>query len=215
MHADEMVRHDIIAELSYDPRLIGARIEVSVAGGAATLTGQVENYQQKIAAEKAAQRVRGVRTVAADLRVAPASQEKPDDKEIAKRIANVLAWNAGIPETVKAVVDQGWVTLEGEVGWDYQRRNAERAVLGLGGVAAVSNNIVVKSGAAPTDIRARIEAALVRSAKIDAHAIEVAVSGSVVTLSGKVAALNESESAERAAWAAPGVTEVRNKLSLA
>jgi osmotically-inducible protein OsmY len=215
MRADEMLRSDIVAELSYDPRLRGAHIEVSVAGGATVLRGHVGSYEQKIAAERAAQRVRGVRAVAAELRIASAPDAKVEDPEIAKRIASLLTWNASVPSGVSAIVDQGWVTLSGLAEWNYQRQSAESLVRALGGVIGVSNNILVKPQPTPTDVRERIEAALLRDARLDAGAIKIGVTGPVVTLSGKVSTLHERLAAEHAAWSAPGVTEVRNQIVLA
>ncbi len=212
MHADDMLRNDVLAELSYDPRLRGADIAVAVTGGAAVLSGSVRHYGQKAAAEHAAQRVRGIRAVGVQLRVAPPPETRVDDGEIAKRIANLLAWSAGVPREVSAIVDQGWVTLSGSVEWNYQRQNAERLMRGLDGVFGVFNNIVVKPNTTSSDIHERIEAAIVRDARLDASAIDIGVTGSVVALAGNVATLHERTVAENAAWAAPGVTEVRNEI---
>lgn len=214
MRSDEMLRRDIVAELSFDPRLSGGHFDVNVAGGAAVLHGRVRSYEQKIAAERAVQRVRGVRALAVELRVAPPSEMTLDDAEIAKRIANLLAWNAGVPSSVSAIVDSGWVTLCGSVGWQYERENAERLVRPLDGVVGVSNNIAVTAQPAPSDVRGRIEAALLRDARLDASAIRIGVIGSTVTLSGAVSALHERQAAEHAAWSAPGVTEVKNEIVL-
>lgn len=215
MKADEMIRKDVIAELAYDPRLTGSTIDVAVSGGMVTLAGSVTSYEQKIAAELAAQRVRGVRAIAADLHTLPSNDAMHGDQEIAKRIANVLTWSANVPNQVQAVVDRGWVTLSGDVEWNYQRQNAERAARSLDGVVGVFNNIAVRSKTAPGDIRDRITEALVRSAKVDADAIKVTIKGGVVTLAGSVPTWHEREAAEEAAWSAPGVMEVRNEMTLA
>ena len=214
MRADDIVRGEIAAELSYDPRLKGAHVEVAVTGGAVVLSGRVGSYEQKLAAERAAQRVRGVRAVAVELRIVSAPEAKVDDAVIAKRIANLFAWSAGVPASVSAVVDQGWVTLSGSAEWHYQRQNAERTVRRLDGVLGVSNNIAVKPAAAPQDIRQRIEAALLRDARLDARGIKIEVKDATVTLSGKVSALHERIAAEHAAWAAPGVVDVKNEIVL-
>jgi osmotically-inducible protein OsmY len=214
MKADELIRGNVIAELAYDPRLTGSQIDVNVVGGVITLTGHVTSYAQKIAAETAAQRVRGVRAIAANLHTLPSGNVEHDDQEIAKRIANVLTWSANIPNQVQAVVDHGWVTLSGDVEWNYQRQNAERAARSLDGVVGVSNNIAVRTVAATNDIHSRITGALVRSAKVDAEAVRVAVNGATVTLSGSVPTWHEREAAEEAAWSAPGVMEVRNEITL-
>jgi osmotically-inducible protein OsmY len=214
MKADELIRNNVIAELAYDPRLSGSSIDVRVAGGMITLTGYVTSYEQKVAAKHAAQRVRGVRAIAADLQTRASNGIQHNDQEIAKRIANVLTWSSNIPSEVQAVVDHGWVTLSGEVEWNYQRQNAERATRALEGVVGVSNDISVRSAPAPNDIRDRITDALVRSARVDARAIKVAVNGEVVTLTGNVPTWHEREAAEEAAWAAPGVTKVQNDITL-
>lgn len=214
MNADELVRKEVIAELAYDPRLTGSTIDVHVAGGVVTLAGRVTSYEQKIAAERATQRVRGVRAIAADLHTLRSNHAEHDDQEIANRIANVLTWSVNVPHQVQAVVESGWVTLSGEVEWNYQRQNAERAARALHGVIGVFNNITVRAAAAPVDIRDRITGALVRSARVDADAIKVAVNGATVTLSGNVPTWHEREAAEEAAWAAPGVADVRNEITL-
>lgn len=212
MRADDPLRSDIVAELSYDPRLDGAHIEVDVKSGAAILRGRVKSYEQKLAAERAVQRVRGVRAVAVELQIASTSESLTDDVEIAQRIANLLTWSASLPKGLSATVDRGWVTLTGSAQWHYQRQSAERLIRGLDGVVGVTNNIDIEPQASAEDIRERLKAALVRDARIDASAIKIEVIGSTATLSGKVSALHERSAAEHAAWAAPGITEVTNEI---
>lgn len=214
MRADEVMRGDVLAELSYDPRLEGSHIEVEVIDGAAVLRGRVKSYEQKLAAEAAAQRVRGVRAVAVELHICYPAEAGADDIEIAKRIANLLTWNAALPRGLNAAVDQGWVTLSGTADWHYQRQGAERLIRGLDGVVGVTNDIALKPQPTAADLRERVEAALLRDARIDAQAIRIDVSGSVATLSGQVSALHEREAAEHAAWSAPGISNVTNEIAV-
>lgn len=131
-----------------------------------------------------------------------------------RRIANLLTWNAALPQGLHAAVDQGWITLSGTADWHYQRQSAERLIRGLDGVVGVTNNIALKPQPTAADLRERIEAALLRDARVDAHAIRIDVSGSIATLSGQVSALHEREAAEHAAWSAPGVTDVKNEIAV-
>jgi osmotically-inducible protein OsmY len=214
MEIDTAIRDNVIAELDFEPSIEEAGIGVTVHNGVVTLSGHVPSYAQKIAAENAAKRIKGVHAVAVDIEVRLPSEAKHDDEEIARRAASLLGWTANIGERVKAVVDGGWVTLSGEAPWYYQKQEAERLVRTLQGVRGVSNTITVRPAVKPSDIRDRITQAFKRNAELESDAIRVDVAGSTVTLSGKVKDWYERQMAETAAWAAPGVTEVRDNITL-
>lgn len=214
MYSDIVIRDNVTEELEFDPSIEAATVGVTVKNGVVTLTGHVPNYMQKIAAEKAAQRVKGVRAVAVDIEVRLPTERVQDDEEIARRAANVLAWSTQGAENVKAKVDNGWVTLSGETKWNYQKQEAERTIRALQGVKGVSNLVAVKPHIQPGDVKTRIAQALKRNAEVEADTIRVDVTGSTVTLSGNVKAWYERKIAENAAWAAPGVTEVRDNIAM-
>jgi osmotically-inducible protein OsmY len=214
MSKDAIIRDNVIAELEFEPSVDADAIGVAVKDGVVTLSGHVPSYAQKLAAEQAARRVKDVRAVAMDLLVRLPADRTHDDEEIASRAANLLAWSVGAGEGVKAIVDGGWVTLRGEVPWFYQKQEAERAIRRLEGVIGVSNNIVVRPTVNASNVRERITEAFKRNADLESAAIDVSVTGSTVTLSGKVKAWYERKMAEDAAWAIPGVTEVRDNISL-
>jgi osmotically-inducible protein OsmY len=213
--SDMSLRQDVIDELDFDPSIDSANIGVAVSNGVVTLTGHVDSYSEKIAAEKAVQRVKGVRAVAQEIVVRHASDKKTADDQIAERALSIIAWNARIPgDAVKVKVAQGWVTLSGNVHWYYQSAAAEAAVRHLSGVVGVTNLIEVKPLAQPQDVRAKILEALKRNAEVEADSIRVLVQGDRVTLEGKVKAWYERGVAERAAWSAPGVAAVEDNLVL-
>ncbi|CAN5691050.1 BON domain-containing protein [soil metagenome] len=215
MKKAEELRQDVVDELAWDRSLDAPGIGVAVHDGAVTLTGHVRSYAEKRAAEKAAKRVHGVIAVANELEVRLPSSLQKDDTDVATAAASALRWSAPVPSTVTASVERGWVTLDGEVEWAYQRRSAENAVRDLSGVRGLSNLIVVKARAVPKDVRDQIHKAFHRSAQIDADHVSVAVSGGKVTLSGTVRSWSERTEAEHAARTAAGVTEVENKLHVA
>jgi osmotically-inducible protein OsmY len=210
MEQDAIIRDNVIDELDFDPRLDAAGIGVAVKDAVVTLFGHVPNYAQRLDAERAALRVKGVRAVAMDIEVR--LPLKDDDQDIAERAANVLAWSAVIGEEVKAAVDDGWVTLSGIVPWRYQREEAERAVCQLAGVIGVTNQISVRGQVTPSDVRDRIAKAFHRNADLESSSISVDVSGSTVTLSGKVKVWHERQVAEDAVWSIPGILEVRDNI---
>lgn len=213
MKSDTQLHKDIVEELRWDPRVKEAEVAVSAKDGVVTLTGSVETYAQKYAAERAVERVAGVRAIADDLRVRIPGSFQRTDTDIAHSAINALRWDIEVPDdkiTVK--VDEGWVTLKGEVGWQYQKGAAERAVRYLSGVKGLSNLIDVKPMVSPVEVKSKIEAALKRNAELDAKRITVETMDDKVILKGSVRSWAERTDAERAAWAAPGVKEVDDRL---
>ena len=215
MKSAEKVRDHVLEELEWDPSLDAAAIGVAVTNGAVTLTGHVRNYAEKRSAEKAALRVDGVVAVANELEVRLPTTMKRDDTDLANAIVTALKWNVSVPTSVTALVEGGWVRLDGEVDWAYQRREAEKAVRNLIGVRGVSNLIRLKPRVAPKNVEQAIIKAFHRSAQIDAEHVHVEVSGDVVTLTGHVRSWSERMEAEHAARAAVGVTQVENRLQIA
>jgi len=215
MNDDEKIRDDVLSELEFQPQVDATTIGVSVKNGVVTLSGHVDSYAEKIAAESAAKRVKGVRGLAQEIDVRLPKGMKHNDTEIVQRASDILRWSVTAPKTgVKVECEHGRVTLSGEANWAYQRTEAERAVRGLAGVVSVINQIILRSAVKPNDIKDRIKRALHRNAEIDASAITVAVEGSKVTLEGKISAWPERNICENAAWAVPGVYQVVDHLSV-
>ncbi|MGZ5475729.1 MAG: BON domain-containing protein [Thermoanaerobaculia bacterium] len=210
------LQHDVLTELEWDPSIEAGRIGVSVESGVVTLNGHVSNYSEKSAAERIAKRVKGVDAVANDIEVKLDLEGQRDDTDIAKAALDALRWNVALPrDKVKVMVTNGgWVTLEGEVDWDYQRRVAFDAVRSLRGVRVVTNNIAVIPKVKAADVKDKIEAALRRSAEIDSKKISVETTDGRVTLRGSVRSWVEREDAVSAAWAAPGVRKVIDELKV-
>ena len=210
---DEEIQANVLEELKWDSRVQPNEIGVVVKDGIVTLTGWVDSYWKKIAAEEAAHRVRGVKAVANDIEVRLPGSAERTDADLAKAVLNALRWEAAIPaDKLDVTVSQAWVTLKGEVEYGFQKRLAERVVERLSGVKGVTNLIMVKPHVMPSDLKQSIERALVRNAEIDARNIMVDVEGSKVILRGTVRSYAEKKAAEEAAWAAPGVTEVENRI---
>lgn len=215
LHTDEEIQRDVLAELQWDARVRPNEIGVAVKDGIVTLTGWVDSYLKKLVAEDAAHRVHGVKAVVNDLEVhLPGSSERTDP-DLAKAVLDALKWDANIPTSkLEVTVSQGWVTLKGEVDYAFQRQEAEHAIRHISGITGVSNFIKVKSQVLPTNLKASIESALIRHAETDAQRITVEVEGSKVVLRGTVRSYAERKAAEEAAWSAPGVTEVENKITI-
>jgi osmotically-inducible protein OsmY len=210
---DEQIQTDVLEELKWDTRVRPNEIGVAVKDGVVTLTGWVDSYLKKMDAEEAAHHVRGVKAVANDIEVhLPGSAERTD-ADLAAAVLNTLKWDTAIPAgTLDVTVSQGWVTLKGEVEYAIQKRDAERAVQRLSGVKGVTNLITIKPRVSPTDLKQQIERALVRNAQTDARHITVEVQGSKVILHGTVRSYAEKREAADAAWSAPGVSEVDNRI---
>lgn len=216
MKTDMQLHKDVLSEITWDPRVKEKEIGLAAKGGVVTLTGSVESYAEKWAAERAAERVAGVKAVANDLAVTIPSAFSRADTDIAHKIVDSLAWDIQVPhDKIKSKVTNGWVTLDGEVEWQYQRDAAARAVRNLTGVCGVTNLIkVTPQRVSSHDVSKSIKEALERRADRTAERIVVEATGRVVTLTGNVASFGDRRAAEGAAWSAPGVAEVRDELSV-
>ncbi len=212
---DMKLKQTILDALEFDPSIDAASIGVSVDNGVVTLSGHVPTYFEKMKAEDIAIAIRGVKAIAQEIEVRPAGTHLTADDEIARRVLDVLRWSTTLPaDAVKVKVQGGWLTLTGAVEWNFQREAAARAVRDMSGVKGVTNNIIITPKATPADLRDRIERALKRQAELDMNNIRVEVADGAVTLEGKVHSLTERRVAEQAVWAAPGIREVRDRLSV-
>ncbi|WP_454764020.1 BON domain-containing protein [Cupriavidus campinensis] len=211
MKTDHEIQRDVTEELDWDPSIDAAAIGVEVHDGIVTLTGHLSSYAEKLSAERAAERVAGVRAVVVKLDLHPAGTYP--DEAIAEAARNTLQWHVHVPpDAIKVRVERGWVTLSGDVDWSYQKKLAERLVGQMRGVTGVLNNIRMNEKIAPPDVERRIEEALRRHALREAHRIDVKVSQGTVTLSGQVDSPAERRAAVGAAWSAPGILEVVDEL---
>jgi len=215
MISDLQLRQDVLDELEFEPCVNAAHLGVAANRGVVTLTGFVANYAEKAAAERAVRRVKGVKAIAEEIEVRLPSDTKRSDDEIAARAVEILKWQVGFPADRLAVkVEKGIVTLTGDVDWQYQKADAEHVVHKLSGVIDVLNQIRVAAPVRASEIKEKIQKALQRSAEVEASGITVQTEGGRVVLSGKVRAWYERDIAERAAWSAPGVTEVQDHLTI-
>ena len=213
--SDAQLKQDIDQELAWDPKVNAAQVGVSVDKGAVSLFGTVDTYAKKWAAEHAAKRMSGVRTLALDRTVKVTTEHIQTDSDIAGAIQAALKWDVLVPKAVTAVVRDGLVTLEGQVDWNFEREAAERAIRNLAGVVNVSNLLTLKKAeASATHVKEKVEAALQRQATSDAKTIHVDTNGSQVTLTGHASSWQSVVDASNAAWAARGVTQVVDKLKI-
>ena len=215
MKTDSQLQQDVMAELKWEPAVHAEQIGVEVKNGVVTLDGEVSSFMEKWNAERAAQRVHGVKALAVEMKVKLSEFGTRTDTDIAESARNILGWTNSLPaDAVKVLVEGGWLTLSGDVEWQYQRQVAADCVRDLTGVIGVSNQIAVKPSVSATVVKSDIEAALKRRATADAKAISVDVKGGDVTLTGSVHSWAERELATRSAWGSSGVRKVVDKMNL-
>ena len=213
MKTDADLKRDVTAELAWDPAVKSTAIGVAVQDGVVTLSGHLETFADKHAAARALRRVAGVKAIALELDVKLSPDHKRSDTDIAAGAEEALKWNTLVPlQAIRLTVDHGWVTLQGEVEWDYQRRSVEKAIRPLMGVVGIGNEITLRARPEAIDLSRKIQEALTRQALREAKQIQVDVDGTTVKLSGKVHSWQEREAVQGVAWATPGVHAVINEL---
>jgi osmotically-inducible protein OsmY len=216
MKTDTQLQNDVMAELKWNTSINATKIGVEVDKGVVTLSGHVDNYGQKWSAERAAQKVCGVKALAVEIEVVLAGSDNRSDTEIARTAENVLEWTTNWPKNqVKVMVEDGWITLSGELDYEYQRKMATTAVRHLMGVNGVSNQITIKPFLSSSTVKSDILAALKRRALTDAEEIIVTVDGGKVNLSGVVHSWSERDMVSDSVWNTPGVTNVNDNISVA
>jgi osmotically-inducible protein OsmY len=212
---DLELKKNVETELNWEPSVNAPQIGVSVKGGIVTLSGYSQSYWERYAAERAVERVAGVKAIVNELEVRLPSSSERTDEDIARAAVNALNWSIAVPDDrIKVKVSKGWITLEGTVNWQFQKKAAEKAVRDLTGVRGISNLIEVKPQVRISDVKDAIHNALKRSAEVDANNIAVDTEGDKVILRGTVKSWAERDEAERAAWRAPGVRSVENRITI-
>jgi len=212
MNTDEQLQKNVVEDLRWEPSVTASEIGVSVNNGVVTLTGTVPTYAEKYAAERAARRVAGVRAIAEEIQVKLTGIHKRGDEEVAATVVRTLQSHVWVPTDVQATVENGWVTLRGEVTWEFQRKAAMNAVRYVSGVRGVTNKITIRPGELDAEVEKAIDKALRRDADIDASHITVSAHRGKLTLSGHVRTFTERDRVERDVWSAPGVTAIDNNL---
>lgn len=213
--SDPILQSDVMDELAFDPTVDATNITVTAKDGVVTLAGTVNSYAEKTAAEQAAKRVAGVHGIAEELKIEIPSLHQRNDADIARAAITAIDWSVNVPRnTVTVKVENGWLTLDGEVDWQYQKESAVRAVEHLNGIRGVSNLIVVKAAATPGDVTAKIRKAFERAAEVDANRVRVEMRDGIVTLRGTVHSWNEHDEAAHAAFSVAGVRAVENLTSV-
>ncbi len=215
MKTDSELKQDVLSELLWDPLVPETKVGVSVNEGVVTLTGHLDAYAEKVATKRAVERVNGVKAVAVELDVIAQGPHQRSDTEIALAAQHALDWNTSVPQDrVKIAVEKGWVTLTGELDWNFQRRAVERIIRPLKGVIGITDDIQLKMQPVTGNLKERIQDALTRQAMREARRIDVSVDGGVATLQGHVHSWAERTAAEGATWSAPGVTRVVNQITI-
>ncbi|WP_242084911.1 BON domain-containing protein [Aestuariivivens sediminis] len=215
MRTDSQIKQDVLDELEWESSIDETQIGVIVENGVVTLTGVVDSYSKKIAAENAAKRVYGVKAVAEDIEINYSPGFSKSDTDIAKNVVNTLKWDTSVPDDkISIKVENGQVYLSGTVDWSFQKEAARKAIQNINGVRGITNNLKLGQQIQPDDIKDRITKAFERSAVIDANNINVKIKGKTVELTGTVHSIAEKEEARKAAFWAPGVTHVENKLKV-
>ncbi len=215
MKTDAEIQRDVMAELKWEPFINASEIGVAVQNGVVTLSGIVDTYSKKLTAEEAVKRITGVKAVAEDIEVRFVDAAVKSDTEIARRIADSLKWHSAVQEEkIKLTVENGWVTLEGQVDWEYQKNAVKSTIENLAGIKGISDLITVKPTVTAKDIKLKIASAFHRSAAIDSEKIQIEIIGNKAVLKGKVRSWIEKKEAQDAACNAPGITSVENKLDI-